>query len=112
MGKKYNFDAYRSMKKVYKYVKLLKDGRVKILTPVPYIIKHFDRENIDDVLYMYNEDVKFLFNCLSILGITKKEAIDKEYTLNKYTGDELYLRALNSDKISHSFTSIIFKHNW
>lgn len=108
----------------FKFVKINKKGVITVLTPNPYKVtayvsiyeKSLTDENIrtelyGNVLYGLDQSCKFLYDCLRLLGISKKEAKEQNYTLNKATGDKFW-SLLNQREISFQFKQIINNYNW
>jgi len=94
---------------------LRKDRTILVHTPKPYIVDSYKRatnKELEDVRYELDEHTKFLYNCLKMLGISRKEAIKKRYTLNIHTGDELQHIADHKDNISYEMRMVIFNHKW
>lgn len=99
-----------------KFAILRKDKTILVKTPIPYVVTAYqnncDDEWIEDIRYCLDEDTKFLYNCLKVLGISKAVAKREEYTLNKATGDKLRSIALNNKGISYEIRQLILNHNW
>lgn len=97
-------------------VELLKNGDIKVNTPVPYIIDSYRDADITkraDIMYDLKQNVRFLRDCLRLLGISNKEAREKEYTLNIMTGDKLMGIATHNKNISNEFYKCCFiDHKW
>jgi hypothetical protein len=98
-----------------KFAIIRKDRTILVKTPVPYVVDAFKDSsdaNIQDVRYGLDEHTKFLYNCLKMLGISRKEAILKGYTLNIFTGEALNDIAYKNPKISSEMRTVIFNHKW
>lgn len=102
----------------YKYVNYnAKSGVVNVKTPKSYKPNGYRWNELDedvrnDILYKLDGRVKFLYNCLAVLGISKKEAIEKELTLNQRTGYSLLTSARGLDHVSHEMYMVIKNYNW
>ena len=98
-----------------KFAVIQKDRTILVKTPNPYIVDTYrdaDDEELDDVRYRLNESVKFLNDCLRVLGISKKEAREKNYTLNMSTGDEFRRLMVHSHSISIEVWKMITQYDW
>jgi len=96
-------------------VEVLKDGRIKVNTPKPYIIdapREYEKSEMEAMIGNLRESVRFLRDCLRVLGVSEDEARKKEYTLNSDTGERL--RELSYSKhISMEMWKVIFsQHDW
>ncbi len=90
-----------------KHIRKLKNGHIKVLTPIPYIVGCLPDESI----YRLEQNVQFLYDCFKLLGISKKNAIKNSFTLNLMTGDKLMSLAREKN-ISHEMIMTIKNHNW
>ncbi len=98
-----------------KFAVIRKDRTIKVYTPIPYIVtayKNSSQKELDEVQYHLENSVKFLYDCMKVLGITKKCAIEKQYTLNLYTGSEFRHLILENNTISHELKKIIIQYDW
>lgn len=96
------------------YVKIQKDKTILVKTPIPYEITAYgDRANslIVAVADNINDECIFLYDCLRLLGISKKEAIKNDYTLNSDTGEKL-IRIASEKNISPELRKVIINHKW
>lgn len=92
-----------------------KDRTILIKTPIPYIVDAYKNTNdvhLKEVCHSLDESTKFLYNVLKLLGISKKTAIAKKYTLNIHTGDELNNIAFYNSAISHKMFTVISTYPW
>ena len=92
-----------------------KDKTILVKTPVPYIVDTYKDVNpviLEDTRYKLSESVKFLNDCLRVLGISKAEAREKNYTLNMRTGDEFRRLMVHSDSISLPVWKMITQYDW
>ena len=86
-------------------------NKIKVYTPKPYITYYIDEEHMDEELYKLEQDVKFLRECLKLLGISWKQAKTKDYTLNIMTGDKF--RSLAYQKgLSNEMQKVMMEHRW
>lgn len=103
-------------KEIQKYLEITKD-KIIVKTPKPYVIPRegrIDLENVEtdkEFHYSMVQHLKFLYECLRVLGISKKEAIEKSYSLNTSTGDKLMARA-SAKEISYEMQTLIRNHRW
>ncbi|HLO91532.1 MAG TPA: hypothetical protein VK172_10250 [Lentimicrobium sp.] len=103
-----------------KFAILRKNGTILVKTPKPYVVttfkSHAKREEskgfLENMEHILSEDCKFLYDCLRVLKISKKEAIEKEYTLNLATGEALSDIARHRDDISHTIKMTIIGYKW
>jgi len=98
-----------------KTAKILKDNTIMVFTPIPYTVtacKDKSIEEIREVCDELSQSVMFLRNCFKLLGITKKEAREKNFALNISTGRELNNRAWLNRNISYEFVKLIKEHSW
>lgn len=99
-----------------KYIKIRKNKTIMVYTPVPYVVdayKDLPDEQLNETAYELHQSCMFLWNCLKLLDISKKEAIEKNYTLNKQTGDALRNIAIHHNHdVSHEFVMTIANHDW
>ena len=71
------------------------DTKIIVNTPCPYEISRKDRPDLDDVeinvdwIYEMREKVKYLYDCMRVLGIAKKTAREQCFTLNDRTTEIL-----------------------
>lgn len=92
-----------------------KDKTILIKTPIPYFTGSYqdeDPEKLKEIRYGFEEDVKFLNNCLKVLNISKAEAQKHDYSLNKYTGVRLSGIAFKNHLISCEFFMLINNYDW
>jgi hypothetical protein len=98
----------------YKYVKV-KGNTLVVNTPIPYeVIRQYPHEkdvDAENKAYELDQSCKVLYDVLKMLGISKKEAISKNYTLNTSTGLEL-VRIAADKEISHEMYMFIRKYDW
>lgn len=100
-----------------KYVKLQKDGTILVRTPKPYIVDSYKNVDVpcDDmkqILYELNEDVKFLYDCLKVLPMSITTAKRLDITLNRESGDKLINMAMENYFVSVEMRRAIAKHKW
>lgn len=101
--------------KMKKFAILRKDKTILVKTPVPYVVdsyKDSEKDVLDHVRHGLDEDTRFLYDCLKVLGISRKEAILKGYTLNLDTGEKLLSVAQHKECISHKMRMVVFNHEW
>jgi ABC-type dipeptide/oligopeptide/nickel transport system ATPase component len=101
-----------------KFAILRKDRTILVKTPVPYVIDvykdfyEYSKEDLEQFRHRMNENTKFLYNCLKMLGISKKEAISKDYSLNLSTGEKLRDISIVNKNISLEMSRLIINHKW
>ena len=98
-----------------KFAIIQKDKTILVKTPIPYFTDSYqdkDPEKLKDIRNEFEEDVKFLNNCLKVLNISKAEAQKQDYTLNKHTGERLGIIAFSNQLISCEFFKLINDYNW
>ena len=97
-----------------KFAIIQKDKTILVKTPIPYFTDSYqneDSEELKEIRNGFEEDVKFLNNCLKVLNISKAEAQKQDYTLNKHTGERLGNIAFENQLISCEFFKLINKYD-
>jgi hypothetical protein len=103
------------------YAVLYQDRTILVKTPKRYTVTAYkdyynnDKDDIyklEDITYKLNNSVKFLRDCLRVLGISMTRAKTHDFTLNTITGERLWDMAINSRTLSHEFKTQIFKYDW
>jgi len=102
------------MKKKYKYIEV-KGNTILVKTPDPYrTVRQREHETIkdaEDKEYQLNAACSFLYDCIKLIGISKKKAQEQEFTLNIATGDKIQQIARNKG-ISTPMYITIKNYNW
>jgi len=100
--------------KKLKYVECV-GNTIIVKTPNPYkSVKQYPHETdkqAEDKAYLLNQSCAFLYDTLRVLGISKKRAIEEDYTLNTATGEKLIRIAANKG-VSNIFYKTIREYNW
>lgn len=100
--------------KKHKYIEL-KENTIRVLTPVPYRTQrkysHESEEDVKDKVYRLNEACKFLYECMRLLGISRRKAREMDFTLNIATGEKIIDMASRRN-ISHAMFMTIKNYNW
>ncbi len=101
-------------KRNYKHIAI--NGNVILVkTPVPYkTVRQREYETVEDANnkeYQLNSACKFLYDCMRLLGISKKKAIEQDFTLNLATGEKI-IRIAADKLISHEMYMTIQNYNW
>jgi len=97
-----------------KLIKILDSGEIIVNTPNPYTVSSYKNDGIDkitEVAHDLNDSCQFLYDCLKVLGISKRKAKDNDYTLNIDTGDKL-IRLAATRKMSMEMYRVIKNHAW
>ena len=97
------------------YAVIQPDKSILVKTPNPYIVdtyKDESQEVLENVRYGLSNATKFLYDCLRMLRITKKQAQERNFTLNIFTGMALRDIALRSDFLSHEMKMTITNYDW
>ena len=103
------------MRKPISYVVHLGDNRYRVLTPNPYIVELNEGTFTNDLknrIHTLNQSVKFFYNTLRVLGISKQRARERGYGLNYDTRLVFADLLINRDDVSHDFKMMIMKHKW
>jgi len=97
-----------------KEVERLSDKKIIVYTPIPYTVDTDiqNEKEIDNTVHRLKQDVKFLRECLKVWGIGEKKAIEKKYTLNTYTGEQLRHIAWEKEISNEMFDVMFNKHKW
>lgn len=102
------------MKKNYKYIEV-KGNEYLVKTPSPYMtVRQREHETIQDAdnkAYELNSACLFLYDCMKLLGISKKKAKAENFTLNISTGEKIISAARNKG-ISNAMYKVISQYNW
>ena len=97
------------------YAVIQPDKSILVKTPNPYVVDTYKDVNavvLEDVRHKLSNACKFLYDCLRMLKITKKQAQQQNLTLNLSTGMKLRDIALHSDFLSHDMKMVIINYNW
>lgn len=100
----------------YKYVVFNADRSITVKTPKPYTLaaelqKHETEYQIQDKMYGLQESCLFLYECMKVLGVDKKSAAARGYTLNILTGESLR-RIAHNKEMSNVWTKMFANHRW
>jgi len=102
------------MKNEYKYIEVI-GNNILVKTPSPYTtVRQREHETLQDAKnkeYQLNSDCCFLYDCMRLLGISKKDAQKQEFTLNIATGEKIE-RIASYKGISSTMYKIIKNYNW
>ena len=102
------------MKKKYKYIEVI-GNTILVKTPVPYkTIRQREHETLQDAEckeHDLNASCLFLYDCMRLLGISKKKAKEQEFTLNIATGEKV-ITAASKKGVSNQMYSVIKRYNW
>jgi len=113
-------DELKAMKKKislakFKHVKLEKDGKIYVDTPVPYtVVPIYDNKTYEN-MFDLNEKCKFFYNIMKLLKISYSQGAAMELTLNKYSGMKLTSMAMEEESrkyLSHEIIMLIKNYNW
>ena len=97
------------------YAVIQADKSILVKTPNPYIVDTYKDVNpvvLEDVRHKLSNATKFLYDCLRMLRITKKQAQQRNFTLNIFTGMALRDIALRSDFLSHAMKMTNMHYDW
>jgi hypothetical protein len=98
-----------------KFAIIRKDKTILVKTPRTYVVdsyKNSESDELETVRHRLDEHTRFLYNCLKVLGVSRKEAILKDYTLDTDTGEKLLCVAQHKESVSHEMKMTIFNHDW
>ena len=98
-----------------KFAIIRKDKTILVKTPRTYVVdsyKNSESDKLENVRHHLDEHTRFLYNCLKVLGVSRKEAILKDYTLDIDTGEKLLCIAQHNESVSHEMKMTIFNHDW
>jgi len=103
------------------YAVLYQDRTILVKTPKPYTVTAYrdyynndkdDIQKLEDITSNLNKSAMFLYNCLTLLGISIKRAKAHDFSLNGITFDRLSDIAYNSRTLSHEFKMLILNYRW
>lgn len=102
------------MKQKKKYIEV-KGNEILVKTPSPYTtVRQREHETLQDAKdkeYQLNSACTFLYDCMKLLGISKKKAEQQGFTLNIATGEKI-MEAARNKGISNPMYLTISKYDW